>query len=154
MVTKAWPEKWFTVTDDEVVILGDAAQDIIYSYNGKISVDNMTPEEAEEFADLFDILGTEFLGDPKESFYQGITFMVVIKRKSDGKLFGYPFWKPVAKHAEEYLESNGDEYGYSFPSEFIDAPGFDWDTDYVAAWVFKPVEPFTVTGYHIEKSDG
>lgn len=88
----------------------------------------------DEFNDSFELVqeGAPFLGDPKEEWYQGVTFTAVIRRKLDGVLFGYNWWEPVAKHGEPYYEANGGDFG------------LDYDT-----WVFQKVTAFTVTGYEV-----
>lgn len=152
MTDKAWPTQWLTVNEDEVVILGDAARDILFADKGEIifSRESITDAQVEEFNSLFAILAEDnVLGDPNEDFYQGVTFIKVIRRLSDDKLFGYTYWTPVSKNGETYLEANGTDHGYNFPDELTDAPGFNWDEDYVSAWVFLPVKPFTVTGYEL-----
>lgn len=69
-------------------------------------------------------------------FYQGLNMITVIRRKSDGKLFGYPWWNDISKHGEAYMEENGDDYGIENDT---DAEGFDWDTDWIHYFVFEPV---------------
>lgn len=87
-----------------------------------------------EFDANYEVVGNEFLGNPKEDWYQGVDFTAVIRRKSDGKLFGYGWWTPVSKHGEPYFEPNGEEFGLG-PDEFV----------------FLPIRPFIVTGYEITK---
>ena len=90
------------------------------------------------------------MADPNEGFYQGIEVMAVIKRKSDGRLFGFQYWTPIAKYSETEIEPNGEEVG--LPFEVPD--GFDWNNDYYpSAYVWLPIEPFTITGYKITKTE-
>ncbi len=83
-----------------------------------------------------------FLED--NDFYQGLNMITVIKRKSDGELFGYSWWDDISKHGESFIQSNGDEFGLECDT---DIEGFDWDTDYVSYYVFEPVEPFSILAY-------
>lgn len=85
-----------------------------------------------------------FFANPTDTFYQGVEAMCVIRRKADGNLFGFQYWKPIAKYDEFELECNGDEHGFEF-----DVPAdFDWEDGYYPSpYVFLPVEPFTITGY-------
>ena len=48
----------------------------------------------EDFNELFEVVG-KFLGESRESYYQGLSFTAVIKRKSDGKLFGHTYWEDI-----------------------------------------------------------
>ena len=86
----------------------------------------------------YEVVGNQFLGNPNESYYQGISFVAVIRRKADGALFGYDYWEDISKHGEAYVEPNGYEYGQ--PDDSDDA-------------VWFPVEPFTVTGYQTKKEE-
>lgn len=104
----------------------------------------------ELFETDFEVVSGHHMADPKESFYQGVEFMSLIRRKSDGRLFGYPRWEPVAKHAEAPdVEPNGDDHG-------LESTWNDDYTDYVTGpfWVWLPVEPFTITGYRIRPTGG
>lgn len=136
----------FQVEEDRVILFDQLAQDVIYDM---MEFPDAPEEIIARFKDEFEVLGDEFMSDPNESFYQGISFITVIKRKRDGRLFGYVFWRPVAKHAEPYLDNNAEEHGFDW--EVPD--GHDWDEDYYPeAYVFLPVEPFTITGYQIAKT--
>lgn len=131
---------------DLVVIYDDLAGDVIHDMLGYSGV---SPTRVEAFKEAFEVVPPKrghWMADPDEDFYQGINVMAVIRRKADGKLFGFEYWTPIAKHAEVHIEANGDEHGLEF-----DVPdGFDWDNDYYpSAYVFQPVEPFTITGYKI-----
>ena len=92
----------------------------------------------EDFNELFEVVG-KFLGESRESYYQGLSFTAVIKRKSDGKLFGHTYWEDISKYGEAYYEANGDKFGLE---------DYDEDDEYFNGWiVFAPVKKFTVTGY-------
>lgn len=84
----------------------------------------------------------EFLND--EDFYQGLNKTTVIRRDSDGVLFGYFWWDDISKHGESYVESNGDEYGIECDYH---ADDFDWENDYVSYYIWVPVEEFAIKGY-------
>jgi hypothetical protein len=140
-------ENTFVNEPDRVIIYDELATGVIHDVlYGEI------PEVEETFAEQFEIVKPRghFLADPTESFYQGIEVMAVIKRKSDGRLFGYQYWTPVSKHGEAMVESNGDQNGLKF-----DVPdGFNWDEDYFPMpYVWLPIEPFTITGYKITETN-
>lgn len=65
-----------------------------------------------------------------DDFYQGLNMITVIKRISDGKLFGYSWWDDISKHGEAYMESNGDEFG-------LDA--YESEDGWYTYYVFEPV---------------
>lgn len=79
-----------------------------------------------------------------DDFYQGLCMITVIRRKADGKLFGYSWWDDISKHGESYIESNGDEYGLECD---VSTDDFDWDNDYVSYFVFEPVEEYSIRAY-------
>lgn len=138
-------ENSFRNEDDRVLVFDDFAGEVIHSKYWSYSE---FPETRDKFLEQFDVVGSELFGDPDEDFYQGIKFITVIKRKSDGRMFGYEHWEPVAKHADPELEPNGEEHGFDW-----DIPdNFNWDDDYFPnVYVFLPVEPFTITGYQIKE---
>lgn len=129
---------------DRVVMEGEWATEIIYDCAGSFT-DNYDAFKAD-----FEIVSGDYMADPKESFYQGVEFMALIRRKADGRLFGYQYWKPVAKYSEtDDVEPNGDDHGYE--ATFTD----DYE-DYVTGpfYVWRPVETFTITGYQFAKEQG
>lgn len=134
----------FVVEEDRLLLFDEFGAEAVQSKYWRYSE---FPETRDKFLEEFELVGAELFGDPKEDFYQGILFITVFRRKSDGRLFGYPHWEPVAKHAEAYLEPNGGEHGFDW-----DIPeGHNWDDDYLPeVYVFLPVEPFTITGYQIK----
>lgn len=79
-----------------------------------------------------------------DDFYQGLNMITVIKRKSDGKLFGYSWWRDNSKHGESDIESNGGQFGLECD---VSAEDFDWYDDFVYYYVFQPVEPYSITAY-------
>lgn len=96
-----------------------------------------------------------------EDYYQGLTVMTVIRRKSDGRLFGYCWWDDISKHGESQYSSNGDEHGFEwdddvrFAGEEKDAEADDEeDSDGASTvYVWLPVEPFTITGYQFPEAE-
>lgn len=99
------------------------------------------------FKDEFEVVG-QFPGDPSEDYYQGMTFTHVIKRKSDGELYGFKFWEDISKYGGPFLEVNGTDYGFDY-----DVPdGFNWEEDYYPqVYVFLPVKEFSVKGYEVSE---
>ena len=141
-----------TIIDDgnRVIIYEELASAVIFDVMGYPDDESMKAGE-DKFAKLFELVKPEqglFFANPKDSFYQGVEAMCVIQRRTDGALFGFQYWTPIAKNTDIDLEPNGDENGLEF-----DVPdGFDWDNDYYPKpYVFLPVEPFTITGYKITK---
>lgn len=124
---------------DRVILRGEWGGEVIYDVLWSDT------ENIAEFEAAFEIVPGYHMADPNESFYQGIEFMALVRRKADGRLFGYPYWKPVAKHAEAPdAEPNGDDHGFESTwnadyTEYVDGP----------YWVWLPVETFTITGYQI-----
>lgn len=94
-------------------------------------------EDATPFLEEFDIDPTKYV-HPNTDFYQGVEFVRVITRKSDGRKFGYQYWADISKYGEAYPESNGEEHG------------FEWDEERGEAWVWLPVEPSTNPTYVFE----
>jgi len=133
---------------DRVIIYDDLAENVIHDMLGYDMLDYEAGDTTKAFMAAFDVVTPtgHFMADPDEDFYQGIDVMAVIKRKADGRLFGFKYWTPISKHADVQIEANGDEHGLQF-----DPPdGFDWDNDYFPEpYVFQPIEPFTITGYKI-----
>jgi hypothetical protein len=115
---------------EHFILKGDLAENAIMGYPD----DSGDEEGSEKLLAEYELLG-EFPGDPKEDYYQGMSFTTVYKRKSDGKLFGYTYWQGGGKYGEPYYESNGEELGYD-----------DYDT-----YIFYEVTPFNVQGYYIKK---
>jgi len=74
--------------------------------------------------------------------YQGTTLMRVIRRKADGKLFGFDFWQGGGKYGEANIEPNGDDHG--FPSKYDFQDGVDEDEVW---YVFRPVELAPLPAY-------
>lgn len=114
---------------DRVVLTGEWASEVLYdvTYSGT--------ENLEKFNEQFETVHGDFPANPDEDYYQGMLFMSLIRRKSDGRLFGYERWEMLAKYDDApQAEPNGWDYG------------FETDDD---VYVWLPVEPFTITGYKI-----
>jgi hypothetical protein len=77
--------------------------------------------------------------------YQGTTLMRVIRRISDGKLFGYAHWQGGGKYGEAFVEHNGDDHG--FPSRYNWEDGVEEDELW---WVFLPVVSKPLPAYVFE----
>lgn len=102
--------------------------------------------KAREFLEQFEVVKPRghWLADPNEDYYQGVNVMSVIRRKSDGRLFGFQYWTPISKHGEASIEFDAEKHGFNYEIP----EGFDWDNDYLPSpYVWLPVEPFTITGY-------
>lgn len=126
------------VQENRVVLRGELAEDVIHNVSW-----SETPN-LEAFKELFEIVG-EFPGDPSESYYQGRTITQVIRRKSDGRLFGFSFWQGGGEYGESFVEPNGEEHGIEperNPPEY-EAEGGE-------VYVFLPAKEFSVKGYAVE----
>lgn len=131
----------FIVENDKLVAFDELGE---YLTRGIGFPDEASEETISRFNEIFETMDSpsHILGDPDEEFYQGVTFIQLIRRKSDGQLFGFEYFEMFADGSE--WEPNGDEHGYE-----IEPPdNHDWDNDYFpSVYVFLPVRPFTVTGY-------
>jgi hypothetical protein len=127
-----------TVEPDRVIMRGDWATEIIHD------VAWSETENIDAFKAEFEIDSKDHLR--AEDYYQVITFMRVIKRKSDGRLFGYPFDAAPGNYAMEVEDySNGEDHGFEYE---WDAEADDIKCGQV--WVWLPAEPFVITGYRIQ----
>ncbi|KQO98407.1 hypothetical protein [Leifsonia sp. Leaf264] len=144
MFTNTIPKNHLIVEDDRVVICDKLAVEVI---NEMLEYSEI-PEAAAGFLELFDVVKPTgyFLADPNADFYQGLDVMAVIRRKSDGRLFGFKYWTSIAKYPDTSIDPNGEDHGFEF--DFDSAANHDWEKDHIASvYVFLPVEPFTITGY-------
>ncbi len=133
----------FLEIDGNIGFLNDVGNDIVWGQVGYGDApDEVWADWKAEFEELGDGHHTD--GD----IYQGSTLMTVIRRKSDGALFGFAYWESGGKHGERWPEANGDELG--FPTEY------DWEegvTEDRVWWVFQPVVEHTIPAYKFaEKS--
>lgn len=122
---------------------GDVVHDVAWSETPGIDA----------FNEWFELDKTDYLGDPNDSFYQVITFTRIIKRRTDGRLFGYQYSKSPGNDGME----GDDDQDLEALSERL---GFDieWtpDYDYVGGqpYVFLPVEKFERIGYTVQQIEG
>lgn len=121
------------IETDRVIFRDEAANCVLWG-----DFYDLTPEERAVFEENFEHVTTFALGDPDEDWYQGVSATAVIRRKSDGKLFGYPYWTSISKHGEPYIQDNGEHHGFE-------------DSE-AAVYVWLPVEPFTITGYKVTEA--
>jgi hypothetical protein len=96
-------------------------------------------EEMDRFLSLFEVVRPEgyaiHLAPRKERYSNGdVDCMKVVKRKSDGSLFGYKYSEA---RGDEYYNSNGEKYG-------LDKKRYPY--------VWLPVKPFVITGYVIDSA--
>lgn len=143
-------ENSFSDEGTHVVAFDDFAKSLIggYSHKKNSYFYEDFRETAESFFEKFEFVEErkDFLSNPEESFNDQLNMMRVIRRKSDGALFGYEYCNSLGKYEdEESLEDNGEKHGIAF-----DFPDGYWDSDesyFPFVCVFTPVKPFTITGY-------
>lgn len=102
--------------------------------------DDVPEEQKAEFDELFEYLddGHHTDGDT----YQGTTFMVVIRRKGDNKLFGCDYWEGGGKYGERMV---GEGHTSDDALNKYDEEN-DWEP--IEEWIFfLPVEPTTIPAY-------
>lgn len=134
--------------ENRVILRGELATDVLFAvaYSGTPGFD--------EFNELFEIVeGTRLA---KEDYYQGITVMALIRRRSDGRLFGYEHFVDISKNGKYSLhEANGDEHGFEYDETLEADPGRHVAPDDVddlnEVYVWLPVQPFVITGYRFLK---
>ena len=89
--------------DDRVILRGEWATEVIHDVAFSMT-DNI-----DQFNDLFEIIGGKHVAN--QDYYQGMNLMALIRRRSDGRVFGYPYWQGGGKYGESMSEPNGDEHG-------------------------------------------
>lgn len=122
---------------DRVVMEGEWVDEIV------LDVAWSKTDHIDEFNELFEIVPGDHQAGT--TYYQGMDFMALIRRKSDGRLFGYPYWSsPGNDGMETQVDANGEEHGLeSLMSD-------DWSTCTEGPfWVWLPVETFPITGYRL-----
>lgn len=133
---------------DKIALLNDLGHDVAWD---SLDYGDAAPEQKSEFEAAYEFVknGGSSQWHTDGDTYQGSTFMRVIRRKSDGKLFGFPFWEGGGKYGEAHIEPNGDEHG--FPGKYDWEDGVEEDEVW---YVFLPVVAATIPAYRLaeEKS--
>jgi len=126
---------------DKIAFRDELGHDIAWDF---FDYGDAKDEQKAAFEAAYEVLrhGTDADWHTDGDLYQGSTLMRVIRRKSDGKLFGFSFWQGGGKYGEAMVEHNGDDHG--FPSKY------DWEggVDENEVWyVFRPVELAPIPAY-------
>jgi hypothetical protein len=110
-----------------------------------------TKEQREEFLAAYEFVknGSDDWFHTDGEIYQGSTLMRVIRRKADGKLFGFSYWEGGGKYGETFIESNGNEHGFPSKYEWDDDDNVDEDENW---YVFRPVTFAPIPAYRFETS--
>ena len=100
--------------------------------------------EYDAFVEDFEIDSKDYLGDPADSFYQVITFTRLVRRRSDGKVFGASYYSSPGNDGME-----GGNEGMN-PYEALGV-SWDWENGEEEPLVLLPVQPFHRVGYTVAK---
>ncbi len=121
-----------------VVLRGEMGRDVLFdvAWSG-------TPGYA-GFLEDFEVLKEDYLGEPGDAFYQVIQFTRLIRRRSDGRLFGAGYYESPGNDSME----SGNE-GMS-PYEELGL-SWDWESEEPEPVVFLPVTRFERVGYEVDK---
>lgn len=114
---------------------------------GSVLWDVGYPGESPEydlFVSEFEIDSEDYLGDPSDSFYQVITFTRLVKRRSDGKVFGASYYESPGN---DFMEGGNEGMN---PFEALGV-AWDWENDEPEPVVFLPVREFSRKGYEVSK---
>lgn len=132
---------------DLIAFRDDLGHDVAWD---SLGYPDATPEAVAEFNDAFEYVRNGYSAQwhTDGDTYQGSTFMRVIRRKADGKLFGFSYWEGGGKYGEALIEHNGDDHG--FPSKYDFQDGVDEDEVW---YVFRPVELAPLPAYKFIGSD-
>jgi hypothetical protein len=126
---------------DKIALRGDLGHDVAWNFldYGDAAVDDIAA-----FQESYELVrnGTDDWWHTDGDLYQGTTLMRVIRRKSDGKLFGFSYWQGGGKHGEADVEHNGDDHG--FPSKYHWEDGVDEDEVW---YVFRPIIEKPIPAY-------
>ena len=125
-------------TGDKVALRDELGHDVAW---GDLEYGDATEEQKAEFREAYELLEDEYHTDG--DVYQGSTLMRLIRRKADGRLFGFAFWQGGGKYGEADIESNGDDHG--FPGQYGWQDGVDEDEVW---YVFRPVKLVPLPAYH------
>jgi hypothetical protein len=124
------PREPFEDQDSRVITYDDLTGDI---FDYKYYDDGDHSEEMDKFLTEFEIIlpsqNSYLLAEEVEFSGDSIECVHVIKRKSDGQLYGYKYYQSVSNGA--WGSPNGKKHGVTDPE----------------AHVWLPVTPFTITGY-------
>ena len=135
----------FVAEEYRVILRGSLATDVLFdvAYSGTPGI--------EEFNERFEIVKKTHLA--KEDYYQGLTVMALIRRRSDDRLFGYERFDDISKHGNaSFHEPNGEQHGFDYDESLEVEPDEDGETDDMnEIYVWLPVQPFTITGYRFLK---
>lgn len=134
---------------DLVAFGGELGHDVVWDQLERWG--DASPEEHELFRSRFEFVATDAHTDG--DLYQGTTLMQVIRRKSDGRLFGWSYWQGGGKHGESFRESNGDDFADELPEIQYDWDTHDWASDDPTPdwYVFQPVERHDLPAYRFTK---
>lgn len=122
---------------DRVAFEGGLGHDLIW---GDLSEwGESTAEDREAFGRDFEYLGCGHHTDGDT--YQGTTFMAVVKRKADGKLFGFDYWEGGGKHGERYVDEG------STSDHEMNVYSADYEETLEEWRVFLPIEPHFIPAY-------
>lgn len=124
------------VDEDIHVITYDITDDIMMDETRN----SRQQEEMDKFLTLFEVVKPEgyavHLAPRKERYTNGdVNCMKIIKRKSDGAIFGYEY---AESQGDAYYGSNGEKYELNKNNRY--------------AYVWLPVKPFTITGYALDSA--
>lgn len=129
--------KYIVDTGDKVALRDQLGHDVAW---GDLEWGDATKADIFDFKQAYELLDGEFQTDG--DLYQGSTLMRVIRRKSDGQLFGFAFWQGGGKHGEADIEPNGDEHGFEGKYDWQD--GVDEDEVW---YVFRPIKLVPLPAY-------
>lgn len=128
------------VEGGEFIVVRGKLPDAVMMYSDFSLQGDYAVEGAAEFMADFEIFAEDALGDPKDSFYQVITFTTVYRRKSDGKLFGCSYFGSPGNDMYEYSNEGMNPY------EELGVE-WDWESDEPLPLVLLPVREFHRVGY-------
>ncbi len=124
------------------VLRGELAEAALWGSEWSLTSPEYRAPGSEAFLESFELLGSDFIGDPADDFYQVIQFTVVYKRKVDGALFGAKRYESPGHDGWE-----GGNEGMN-PYEALGVE-WDWDNDEPEPLVLLPVRSFMRLGYEV-----
>ena len=128
-----------------IVLRGDLAETaMMHSWGMEASAGEYRVEGSEAFLEDFELVGSEFLADPKDTFYQVIEFTCVYRRRSDGKLFAAQYAGSPGNDAYEYSNEGSNPYEALGVS-------WDWEADEEEPLILLPATEFKRVGYSVPK---